>query len=96
MEIILALPWIDLIAGLFGGAQAVPATTGALLYDVVQAFSGLYVIAKGAKYVAEKTPWEWDDGPAGYIVGLLAGVVAWLANLMTANTAEPPKRGNLS
>ena len=91
MEILLALPWIDLIAG-FVSSSVPPATTGALLYDVVQAFSGLLVIAKGAKYVAEKTPWEWDDGPAGYLVGMLAGIVAFLANAITANTTEAPKR----
>lgn len=88
MELLMTLlanaPIIDLVGDLIGGTA--PTSTGGLIYDVSQFLGGMLVIAKGCNWIAERTPWEWDDRPALWLVLAIPRAIAWLADLSAGNT----------
>lgn len=79
-----SLPFIDLLGDLIAGSA--PASTGGLIYDVLQAFLGLAVLARFGAWLATKTETEADDKFWAWAGNAFGRAITFLSDLATNNT----------
>lgn len=88
VAILSQLPWVNIIGELSGAISPSASSAPALLYDVMQVMTGLHILGKGARYVADRTPWKWDDHAALWLVRATAEAIDWLSRFVTANDVK--------